>query len=99
MITRCGISDHDMIYVTREIKKRLKKQIETREIRNFKNINIDETKSLISNAPWWALKLIEDVDRNFAIYCEILKVIMNTHIPLKTIRMHVSKPIWMTKDY
>jgi hypothetical protein len=47
-ITRCEISDHDLIYVTQKIKKRFKKQIETREIRNFKNINIDETKSMIS---------------------------------------------------
>jgi hypothetical protein len=45
------------------------------------------------------LELTEDVDRNFEIYCEILKVITNTHILLKTIRMYVSKPIWMTKDY
>lgn len=98
-IMRCGISDHDLIYVTRKLKKPFKKQIEIKHTRNFKNINIDETKSMITEAPWWALKLTEDVDRNFEIYCEILKIIMNTHIPLKKMRVHTSKPIWMTKDY
>jgi hypothetical protein len=39
------------------------------------------------------------VDRNFDIYCEILKVVMNTHIPLRKMRINVSKPTWMTKDY
>jgi hypothetical protein len=77
----------------------LEKQIVVREMRNFKNVDCAQVKSMILNVPWWPISLSEDVDKNFEIYCEIIKIIMNTHIPMRKIRMNTSKPIWMNKEY
>jgi hypothetical protein len=96
---RCGLSDHDVIYTVRKKHKQLKKNIEVREIRNFKNINTEEVVKMIKEAPWWTMHLPNDINRMFGLYCEIIRIIMNTHIPLKKLRINTRKPIWITKEY
>jgi hypothetical protein len=54
---------------------------------------------MMKEAPWWTMHLSKDINKMFDLYCEIIKIIMNTHIPLKNIRINTTKPIWMTKDY
>jgi hypothetical protein len=98
-VTRNALSDHDIIYSVRKQKKQFKKNVEVREVRNFKNIDEEKVKDMINNAPWWALQMSNDVDRMFDIYCEIIKIIMNKCIPLKKLRVVTTKPIWMTKKY
>jgi hypothetical protein len=98
-VMRCGLSDHDVVYTMRKKHKQLKKNIEVREIRNFKNINTEEVVKMTKEAPWWTMHLSNDINRMFGLYCEIIKIIMNTHIPLKKLRINTRKPIWMTKEY
>jgi hypothetical protein len=43
--------------------------------------------------------LSKDMDRKFELYCEIIKIIMNTHIPTKKLRVKTTMPIWMTQEY
>jgi hypothetical protein len=86
-VTRSGISDHDIIFAVRKIKKSYQPAFETREVRNFKDVNIFAAQNMIHQSPWWCLRLSEDIDNKFELYCEIIKIIMNTHIPTKKLRV------------
>jgi hypothetical protein len=97
-ILRCGLSDHDIIYTVRKIKKSFESTLVTREVRNFKKTDLNETRKMITCSPWWSLKLSKDNDRNFALFSEIIKIIMDTYAPKKRLRVK-SQPLWMTKDY
>jgi hypothetical protein len=81
-VMRCGLSEHDVIYTVRKKHK---------QIRNFKNINTEEVLKMIKEAPWWTMHLSNDINRMFGLYCEIIKIIMNTHIPLKKLRINTKK--------
>jgi hypothetical protein len=86
-VMRCGLSDHDVVYTVRKKHKQLKKNIEVREIRNFKNINTEEVVKMIKEAPWWTMHLSNDIKRMFGLHCKIIKIII-FHIPLKKLRIN-----------
>lgn len=98
-VIRSGISDHDIIFAVRKNNKSHQSAFETREVRNFKNIDINAARKMINQAPWWCLKMSEDINYKFEQFCEIIKIIMNTHSPIKKLRVKTTMPIWMTQEY
>jgi hypothetical protein len=52
----------------RKIKKSFQPAFETREVRNFKDMNICAAQNMIHQAPWWNLMLFEDIDNKFELF-------------------------------
>jgi hypothetical protein len=98
-VIRCGLSDHDIVFAVRKVKNTHKPAFETREVRDFKNVDIHAVETMIRQAPWWCIKMSEEVDNKFELFFEIVKIIMNTHTQLKKIRVKTTSPTWMTKEY
>jgi len=98
-VIRSTISDHDLIYTVKKINNKVKKIYETRIVRDFKNINQDDTIRSISDAPWWSIEQTDDIENKFELFCEIMKIILNKHAPVKKVRTKITKPLWMTKEY
>jgi hypothetical protein len=99
-VIRNGLSDHDIIYTVRKLRKQFETHLTTRKVRNFKNIDSEKVRETIKSAPWWTLQSSETaIDNKYDIFCEIMKIVLNKHAPLKKRRVKTTKPMWMTKKY
>jgi hypothetical protein len=99
-VLRCSLSDHDIVYTVRKHRKLFNTRLETRTVRNFKNIDHGAVMNTIHSAPWWTLTDPKtNIDMKFNIYCEIIKINLNKHAPLTNVRVKTTSPVWMTKEY
>jgi len=91
---KCGtinstLSDHEMIHAVRKNTNRHKAFYVTRITRNFKNTNVQQVRETLKQAPWWCLSQMTTIDDKFQMFCEIIKIVMNKHIPNKTVRVKI----------
>jgi hypothetical protein len=54
-VMRCSLSDHEIIYTVRKQRKTFNTRVETRTVRNFKNVDHEAVISTLNSAPWWAI--------------------------------------------
>jgi chorismate mutase len=47
-VIRCGLSDHDIVFAVRKVKNSHKPAFETREVRDFKNVDIHAVQKMIA---------------------------------------------------
>lgn len=73
-----GISDHDLIYVSRKRPKSKKSETKIVELRCFKNTNYDDMRKMISSAPYWIFGYCKDVNEKYNMFHEILKRTQHT---------------------
>ncbi len=98
-VIRCSLSDHDVIYTCRKKPPATKSTIKTVEMRTFKNTDYDAIRKMVKEAPWWIFEHCQTIDKKYEMFLEILKHVLNTHAPLKTIRIKQCRKIWMTAEY
>jgi hypothetical protein len=55
---------------------------------------------VLHSAPWWTITDPKtNIDIKFNPYCEIIKIILEKHAPLTSLRVKTTNPVWMTKKY
>ena len=92
-----GISHHDILFLSYSLRVPKHKQKYIR-CRNFNNINHDKFLEDARSLPWNEIEFTDDIDAKVDILNTLLLKLMNSHAPVRTIR--VSKPFapWLTPD-
>ena len=85
-----GVSDHRVPIVELDVSVLLQAP-EVRNVRAFRKCNWDDVKSCLSNAPWSAMEVYDDVNDMWEYFYGILHGCLNSYIPLKEVRYKYSK--------
>jgi len=92
-----GFSNHDLIYAVLNFKVvPLKRKNIT--LRNFRKINCA---ALIADAkliPWHNIYKCNDIDSKVQLFNDYVLELLDTHAPVKTIKIKKEQPPWMTDE-
>ena len=81
-----SISDHDLVYVTLNLKKTRAKPIYI-TTRSFKHYNCDAFKHDISLAPWSVTDSFDDVENKLNAFHLLFNPVLDKHAPVKRIKI------------
>ncbi len=93
-----GLSDHNLIYITRKNKK-VKSAPRITKSHSFKNFNDIDYIDSIKNVNWDLVTNCTDVDQAWMIWKHLFNEVCNLHAPIKQKRVSTSLPEWINSDY
>ena len=88
------ISDHRIVYAVIDLLRKRVKPIE-KEVKNYKNINIDAIMPSFENAPWHICKVFEGIDDVAWAWKYLYKEIISIHIKTRKAKIWSNSLPWM----
>ena len=92
-----GLSDHSLIYATREIQQNVFKCHNTVKIRSLKTSKVSLIESM-NQADWSTVLKCGDIDKAWVHFKSIFKKLVDMMTPIKIIRIKQRAEPWVTDD-
>lgn len=92
-----GFSYHDFIYAVYDLSvpPSVKQKL---TFRDFKNINIEQLRIDVEEAPWEQVVLSSDIDTKVGKFNELIAKLMDKHVPVKNIIVKHRPTPWMNRE-
>ena len=89
-----GTSDHHLVYAGLHL--RIKNQRPTlKEVRDYKNINIEAVKRDFGQAPWNACTALESLEDSTWAWEQLFKSVLNKHVKIRKAKVKSNSLLWM----
>ena len=93
-----GISDHNLIYVVRKIKRPKSPPLIAKN-RSFKNFSENDFVHTISRQNWDSVCNYSDVDSALTLWKSLFSQACDLHAPVREKRVKSSQPQWITSEF
>ena len=96
----CGISDHDAIYITKNMRRpKLKFQTKTITVRNFKKFNLNEFLKELDSLPFNQIRLVSnDANKMWLMWKNLFLSALDKHAPIISMRLRDNKAPYITSE-
>ena len=96
----CGISDHDAIYITKNMRRpNLKFQTQTITVRNFKKFNLNEFLKELDSLPFNQIRLVSnDANKMWLMWKNLFLSALDKHAPIISMRLRDNKAPYITSE-
>ena len=93
-----GISDHCLVYCTRNVTKNTFNKHNTVKVRSMKNYNPETFQTNLLNADWHQVMISDNVTEAWENFKEIFLFIINNMAPIKELRINQRTELWISND-
>ena len=96
-VIHLGISDHSMIYAVRKLITP-KSDPKIKIVRNFKNFNVNDFLSNLSQIPWETTVIQDNPNTCWKIWKSLYLGVLDRHAPFRRVRIRGNSIPWVTSD-
>ena len=96
----CGISNHDAIYITKNMRKpKLKFQTKTITVRNLKKIDLNACLKELESLPFNQIRLVsDDANKMWLMWKNLFLSALDKHAPITSMRFRDNKAPHITSE-
>ena len=94
----CAISDHNVIFCTRKIKRYQCNKHNVTQIRSMKNYSVDTFVEKLNEIDWWIVLNEENIDSAWNKFSTLFLEIIDNIAPIKTVRLKQNCESWFSGD-
>ena len=98
-VIACGISDHDAICITKNMRRpKLKSQTKT-TVRNFKKFNLNAFLKELDSLPFNQIRFVSnDANRMWLMWKNLFLRALDKHAPITSMRLRYNKAPYITSE-